>query len=749
MVKIMSTVKNGLTRQKGFSIMEVLIAIVIFAIGMIALAQLQGNLTRSSANANVRTVATNLAEETIENLRGFARMDTDPGGVVPAYADITTTSALTETRGGIEYSLTTTVNDWYYEIVSDSFMEWDAYTVAYKDRVGGNSDPPDSFSDFKQVSVNVAWDDTRPWLIDESTSFTGATSITLSAVISSMTSGASSKVVTQVEQELYVPYVDYNPGQNPDVISLALDGGKFKESLTPEPEVYRDNELVETRFDVVTYSQSGGSSLFVRREEFISLSCECTLKAPPGDPENAGRRPTMWAGDEYSEALFVNKPYGVSSLGVNAQSAFCDVCCQDHHDGGSHEDDSETATTRYDPFPKSSRVYSSSPTFSGDHKHYFPNASGVLTEVTSDGDTYMESCALVRRNGFMRVIQDFNQEGVNAFAQDFLDDVSEAVVYSTYVTGAVSTYVAALSTGYESSPPTFAPPATGLEATDLWSDYTTLPLTIADGLSTTELTEQQLSNRGIYIGYLSNDLQYVMGCVTAEGGSADTCESGDVKLDQTGSTNILEMVPFFDVQLTKLSRWNETPINNPVDTTNEPIATDNLHSRGLASPGGRMGLSLVSAKGHPGNIGLTDTDPVEPNFTTTSADITVESKTGDTAIDPTFTVISGTITSSVGGNLDVTLVVIAASEAQCDRTVDGFTCAFIAGASPIIELTGYGRDTKSDFIDRVACSTLTKTGESFSDINPWARFSLAGASESILYNINIAKATTCGGGLGG
>jgi prepilin-type N-terminal cleavage/methylation domain-containing protein len=740
----MNTANNGLTRQKGYSIMEVLIAIVIFAIGMMALAQLQGSLTRSSANANVRTVATNIAEETIENLRGFAQLDTDPAGVLPAYEDIATTSAGTETRGGINYSVTTTVSDFYYHIASDTF--WDSASYFAQ-----SDTPTDAFSDFKMVSVNVAWDDTRPWLIDETSSFATGTSITLATVISSMATGGSSKVVTQEEPNLYVPFVDYSPGENPDIISLSLGDNKFKESMKPEPTVYKQDEITETRFDVITYSQVDGSALFVRREEFIAVSCECTLQAAPGDSEAAGRRPTIWEGDEYGEALFIDKPYGVSSLGVNSQSAFCDVCCQDHHDGGSDSDDLETAATKYDPFPNASREYWSSGTFDGDHKHYYPDSNGILTAVDSVGGTYLESCSLVRKDGFMRVIQDFNQEDLNVFAQDFLDETTEVGVYSGYLTGAITTYLSGLSTGYESSPPALTPPAVGQADTDLWSDYTTLPLTIGGSETEpgVEFTTQQLRERGIYIAYMSNDLRSVISCL-AGGTPAAECESNDVKLDQTGSSNILEAVPFFEVQLTKLARWNETPINNPVDTTNEAIVTGNLYSRGEAFPGGRQGLSLVAAKSHQGSTGLTGASEVEPGLQENSESITVESLTGDPAIDPSLVVVSGDITSSVGGNLDVSIVEVEAIDASCDRTLDGFTC-IITGAAPTIKIFGYGRATSSGIIDRVACSTgLPKLNESFSDINPWAIFDLSSASPSVLYSINIAKATSCGsGGFGG
>ena len=51
---------NG-ERMTGGMLIEVLLAIAVFAFGMLALVQLQGNLTRSSADATTRTVATNIA----------------------------------------------------------------------------------------------------------------------------------------------------------------------------------------------------------------------------------------------------------------------------------------------------------------------------------------------------------------------------------------------------------------------------------------------------------------------------------------------------------------------------------------------------------------------------------------------------------------------------------------------------------------------------------------------------------------
>ena len=113
--------------QRGHNLLEVLVAIAIFAIGMLALASLQGNLTRSASDANTRMVATNLAEGLIERRRGFARItDTDPNNDWPAYDDIVTESFNIiippyPDPSGMVYTVSSTVTDFYYDLANDNF----------------------------------------------------------------------------------------------------------------------------------------------------------------------------------------------------------------------------------------------------------------------------------------------------------------------------------------------------------------------------------------------------------------------------------------------------------------------------------------------------------------------------------------------------------------------------------------------------------------------------------------------------
>ena len=79
----MKNMDKGIFASRGYTLIEVLVGILIFAVGMMALAQLQGNLAQNSGDANARTVAMNVAESVIEEARSFT---TD--GAKYAYSDI-------------------------------------------------------------------------------------------------------------------------------------------------------------------------------------------------------------------------------------------------------------------------------------------------------------------------------------------------------------------------------------------------------------------------------------------------------------------------------------------------------------------------------------------------------------------------------------------------------------------------------------------------------------------------------------
>jgi len=725
------------TSSRGFTILEVIVAIVLFAVGVLALASLQGALTRSMVDSRVRTVAANVAEETIEHAAAFQQLLS--GGGVPAFNDIVSGTS-NRVVDGIGFTITQNVADYYYQVASDSF------TTVSNGALNAN---------YKQVSVTVSWDSASRNFRGQSegtelaAADLGTGSVTVTASIPALVTSASAKVADETESSDKGPQsIVYTPGENPDVISLSLGDNKFKESLTPLPEVCRTQDQVETKFDVVTYSSSASGDAFVRREDFGAVSCECELHGP--DASAPGRRPVLWAGDEYVAGQFVTKAFGVSAN--SEQSNLCETCCRDHHDGGTSSDDStDSASNVYGPF-KGSGEYFSSGTFSGDHKHYKADGSEAAS-----GDIYLEACRLVRVYGFYRVAQDFRQEDRYVFPADFMDDGNEVTLYSDYVTGAVNTFEANTINGYESSPPCIGLTGSGCVATptmnDPWSDpidvdaggnpiefpsWTTLPFGPAGDLT------EQLRSRGIYIDYMSDDLRAVIDCLKGGSPSVDTCKSGDVVLDQVGSLNPLEVIPFFDVQLTLLNRWNETPFNSPIDTTNEPLQTGNTHSRGVISRDAVAEAAIVKAKGHRGNLGFTDTPAIDPLYDANVREATIEVQSldsggaGGTVPSTVGVYFSGSLSETVSGS--PTIILSGLNGVSCDQTSANYECFIPDGTvSPQLLVSGYGKNNAT----RYACSgTLVVYSQSGNTTtSAQTVFSLDGVTAATDYDIVIQNAT--------
>ena len=736
-----------LHHRGGFSLMEVLVGISIFAIGMLALASLQGALTRSTVEAKVRTEAVNIAEQLIERQRGFAEITSVDGSF--AFDNIVDNSS-TITRNNVNYTVSQDVTDFYYDLASDSFY---SPTVEQPAPVGAVA------PDYKTVSVAVSWDNDRNFVISEgteTTAYLGGGQIGLSTSISVVSVSAASRISGESDESLYAPDIDYSPGAKPDIISLSLGDNKFKESLLPEPDVIRLDELVETRFDVITYSQTGAGAIFLRREEFITVSCDCTLQAPPGDAESGGRRPAVWAGDEYVRAQFVDKAYGVSSN--NQQSQFCGVCCRDHHDGGSSADDhADTAVNLYGPF-KTASEYNASGAFAGDHKHYSRAGAGALTLATSAGHSYVEACRLARQDGFFRVAQDFRREDLNVFPADFLDEQAEIDVYSDYVTGAAAAYADATYVNYELSPPCIGVPLTCVAQPPKQGEYSAA-LGIGELPSWTLLPlnaepTQQLRSRGVYLDYLSYDMREVLANCDPDVNTAEdsVCKSGDVELDKTGSLNPLELIPFFDVQMTLLTRWNESPVNTPVDTKNEPLADDNAHQRGIISKI-TDGDSTVMSTGHRGNLGFTDSAPIDPLFNsqTTSSSIFVHAGFDPAPPDPgTWTEMTGELTETINGVKASDIDVEGQNGVLCDRTPTGFVCKVPEGlTNPRVRVFGYGKIGKDAFAC-MAPFALLISSQVINGTNAHIIYELAGdpPPDGFGYNVNIQDTVCTGSPIG-
>ena len=108
--------------SRGFSLIEVLIAVVILSVGLLALASLQLSLIRSSADTKAQSVAMGLAKQTMEQLLSFQNTGgTDSTCISPlagtantCYRAITT-FADTPSIGGVSYTRDVAVTRYVYD----------------------------------------------------------------------------------------------------------------------------------------------------------------------------------------------------------------------------------------------------------------------------------------------------------------------------------------------------------------------------------------------------------------------------------------------------------------------------------------------------------------------------------------------------------------------------------------------------------------------------------------------------------
>lgn len=680
-------------RESGTTLLDVLLGLVIFVVGMLALASLQGNLTRSSSDSNMRTVSANIAEEAIESMRTFEVIESEAGKV--AYEDIVDRE-YTVQRGGVDYHVAVDVEEFYF----------------LADRVTVTKTPPPGVtaSSFKHADLTVTWNGSAEFQIDDDTSTTdrlGGGRITIATIIPSILSLNNAKVAAEDDGVLGYPPVNYTPGLNPDIVAIKLADQKFKESTTPEPVVKRTDELVETWFDVITYTSDGTGATFLRREEFASISCACTLRDAAGTGAD-GRQPTTWNGAEYDEGALVGKQFGESAS--NQQSQYCDVCCQDHHDTGSGPDS-------YRPLADA---------FSGNHAHYARDNKGVLAEA-SVGEEYIEACRLVRKDGFFRVAQDFALQSQTAFPEDYLDDGDEIEDYSGYVTTAIEDHFAGNPW-----------PEHGL-AFDGRDALNRSALPTATGAASA-----QLRSRGIYADRVSTALQNNLdNCFDNSDPPVATPDNPGCHVKNISSP--LEIYPFFDVQLTLLSRWTGPPLDDPVGVTNEELETGNTHSRGLAFLArSRVGQATANSNIETGNVGLISIAEISqvPASVYSDSDLFIVADGGTSPPPPGSGQVSGTLLAGSGTTSSVPSVE-GEDGATCTRPDNNtFICVIdYTATAPTLTVANYYTRNKV----LIACSpdlAVLDFSQGNNTNTTWTRFALPTTDTSGIA-ITITLGSSC------
>ena len=513
------------TRHAGFSLLEVLVAVVVLSFGLLALASLQGSLFKTSAETKAQSVALGLATEKLEFFRGYSSYN-------DYLANIDSGSDAAVTVGGVSYTRSWTVKRYAYPVAGGNFTLLASNTAALAATYAVNNE-------FKRILVDVTWKDAQN--LDQRVSLEdaiGAVDPGDSRKIGKLLSGATPR---GPEVRIYDP-----SQQQQGVIPIAIggdtscSGGACAAATNPKPLVNGAN-VIETRFDVMTYSGvSGNTAIAQSRVETSVLGCSCDYGNAPTDTTIRGKRPTYWNGYRYvvPESTTYVPPAGVLASATN-QSALCTICCRDHHDPASLP----AGSAKFDP---------RNATHSAGHFLLNPSTGALGTQKLTG--TYTEACRVIRVGGEFRVAADTYDDYTNLLATKN-DNSTTAYLPTATATTNYQNFVIAYLTARDVTPtssanyndvlPITAPATvTNLETTNSINTQTAINYNKTD-------PAKWLHLRGLYVDWLEDPaIQAVSDAKTncpGTGGAAPTAAQIQIC--------VLKVLPFTSINLTELGNW--------------------------------------------------------------------------------------------------------------------------------------------------------------------------------------------------
>lgn len=639
--------------NRGVSLLEVLFAIIILSVALLATARLHAMVTQDGSYAKARGIAANLAQEKLDDLKSFSALYDNPDTPLVnecatptfCYSEIADDAGGKEkgdgtpelisgdiTVGNTAYNRTWVVTDYYNCTVA---------TVASST----NCTPAKPYPDFKAVTLTVTWSDEKGVM----------QTVSMQTAIYSSDPGSQVRMAASTSGG--GPKVSYTPIGVPDAVPVPINTGgtKFKESSKPVPDVISNGAGAEVSFDAVSYVNNGsGGYDTTEREEFTTVSCECSFNST-GDAYTPSRM--VWNGTSLEAKVGdkVSKPVGTPASG---QSEFCTACCKDHHDVGGF---SGTDYAKYDPDRPSSEYAAD-----GNHKHYWYSncVAGTLGKTTGcnaadknpalgygvvDSGAYLESCRFKRVDGLWRLWQDWRQVKMTVMPYDFLPVSANLDAYVEVIEAVVEKTV---RTDSSIGTPPAIPALTGRDFSFTATGET-----------------KQLLGRAVFV-----DRVYKEDAPTEL--DTDYYTSLVAKVD--ASSDWLHLVPFYEANLTLLIDWSSSDMAKATVTSQSIVDISDVSSGYYSSYSrGKVtavagGTAVITAQARLHNTGVTGgINTSSPSYGISSYDNT-GTVANPSPITDSITVTVPSSTSNVGisgklirANSSVTFSTLSVSGATC------------------------------------------------------------------------------------
>lgn len=522
----MRTFNRQFVREQGFSLIEVMIAVVVLSTGLLALAALQANLTRSAADSKARSRVAALVSSRMDQMRAQGYASAVSVGATLCANNNDICAAQTDAAiSGLSITQTVTENV-----------------------LAGSTD-----ARYKVVQVAAGWTDASG----------NARALTMDSVLSPTALDASD---TLVDKELSgdsgkTPIVRTTNPAVPGMIPIAVSATDSTAATNPRPELLskgNNSSITGTKFDVLTYTNEGSNSAQIqRRVETTVIGCTCAYGAGGSNLPEIYRQaqwPAVWTGTRYE----IYKPDNTATQPPGAtlasgpasgmtQSPLCTECCRDHHDSAS------TSVAKFDP----ERAAVDGETLA--HTHYNRDNQDNLVIVPANGNgTYLESCRMIRVDGIWRTASDMYNRyagllatatatGSNDPATTGVPSASASEAYggnrATGVSGFVKDFLAANLTALRGSNW-----VVDLDAATALYDGAGLnaPAELSIRRPTRTATDERYHHlRGLYVDYMN---QTARDRITTALLPAN-CPSGNA------IECALPYIPFTTVNLTELAFW--------------------------------------------------------------------------------------------------------------------------------------------------------------------------------------------------
>lgn len=552
---------------RGFSLVEVMIAVLVLAVGLLALVALQTTLVREGADAKARSRIATLLVSRMDQARasgyfGLASVGaTTCSGGVPvdicdaqseaAVSSLTVTQDCTKTRPGV------------------------AGAPACTDPSAGAND-----AQYKTVTLSASWTDAAGT----------SRRLAISSIISPLSLDTSSTLLNQslAGDTAKKPIVRTDNPATAGVVPIALGNGSSSAASNPTPELVGQGQnqvVVATRFDVLTYIPQSGAAQIQKRIETQVVKCNCSYGAGGnnlGEIYRKAQWPAIWTGEKYEVYTTSSAAPGVAANAgpkSNAtQSALCTECCRDHHDTAA------SGVPKFDPEGSNT-------------SRYVRNGQNelVVQSNTSSGN-YYAACRMVRVDGLWRTASDMYLRNLGLLETTSVANVqAKSGVPTTAAQSRYGDFVKSYLRQYDGS--TSAGPT---NAQTLFNAVSGLNDPASINISAPSTSDfRYLHARGLYVDYLEAKARAKLANVLADTASGGACPSGTAKEDC-----VMPYLPFTSANLTEIGRWLSGDNTTLVVNTSGTLATNPEQPSGGRAYAKKVGATTNTVSIRTSNSGI-------------------------------------------------------------------------------------------------------------------------------------------------